>query len=166
MQLIMRVYYVPTCYLHSSDNMKNIFIIFTWVLDWFQYRYVWITILKQKKNKNRKELSYSFVLRMYTCIFLWKYKRDLYKTSQYHNSQSVISQAWPMHGYSSMTDPWFSEFNYLMCFFSLLKLCLYYREIIPFLLLFCFWSRFVTFLLLIRCNFCNFMKNYFCPKQQ
>ena len=63
-----------------------------------------------------------------------------------------------MQGWSTIL-----EFYYSICFFKLiLKLWLYCREKIPFLLLFCFWSRFSSSLLLIRCNF---MKNYFCPKQ-
>ena len=53
-----------------------------------------------------------------------------------------------------------------LVFFNLVKLCLCCTEIILSLLLFCFWFSFVTFLLPIRCNFCNFKKNYFCRKQQ
>ena len=55
------------------------------------------------------------------------------------------------------------KFYYLMFSKLILKLCLYCREIIPLLLLFCFRSCFNTFLL-FPC--CNFMKNYFCPKLQ
>ena len=46
--------------------------------------------------------------------------------------QRIASHTWLIH-----------EFYYLMCFFNLiLKLCLCCRENIPFLLLFCFLSRF------------------------
>ena len=62
-----------------------------------------------------------------------------------------------MHGWSTIP-----EFYYLIYFVNvILKLCLYCKEIIPFLLFFCFWSHCLTFLLLIHFNF---MSNYFCPK--
>ena len=60
----------------------------------------------------------------------------------------ILSDAWPMYDWSAIP-----EFYYLMWFFNLvLKLCLYCRKIIPFLFYFCFWSRFLTFLLLIPFN--------------
>ena len=63
-----------------------------------------------------------------------------------------------MHGWSTIP-----EFYYLVWLFNLkLKLCLYCKEITPFLLFFCFWSSLLAFLLLIPFNFIN---NYFCPKQ-
>ena len=62
-----------------------------------------------------------------------------------------------LHGWSAIP-----EFYYLMWFSNLiLKLCLYCREIMPLLLFFRFWSRFLTSLLLIPFKFMN---NYFLSK--
>ena len=87
------------------------------------------------------------------------------KTFRYHIHWNITSAQLAIHGPCMASHAWLIQDSWILLFnvfFNLiLKLCLYCREIIPFLLLFCFWSRFVTFLLLIRCNF---MKNYFFPK--
>ena len=64
---------------------------------------------------------------------LWGYRPS-------NNHQCIVGHTWPMHGWSTIPESYYLT-------------CLYGREIIPFLLLFYFWFHFVTFFIIIRCNF-------------
>ena len=97
-----------------------------------------------------RDFYHLFLVDLFAITRLIAYETPVYR-------KPCMAHGWlAMHGWSAIP-----EFYYLMWFFNLkLKLSLYCRKIIPLLLFFCFWSRFLTFFLLIPFNFMN---NYFCP---
>ena len=83
MQLIITVFYVPRCYLHSSNNAKKGFDDFYLGPGLISISPCWSNNIKTNKNRNNKKIIIEFCpTNARTCIFLQKYKIDLPKTTQ------------------------------------------------------------------------------------